>query len=488
MTYWGSDCVAFAKFARAEIDDSTLWKGKTVLESFGQLQLPICVKCGEHSEYRNACKIRVTFDGPDFDDPTRGDESVHMTASPSHLYDDLTLHVQAPKSVEALFLQSIHKGIDLTVTGSLGLSGEREINIDPTVDHVTKKMKDAQLFWGIGEADPPKWVASNIKNLVWEQFKKYPLLHKSQVMQVYQEFADSYRSDVISLIPTEKEIDAIVEVISEVRSALRPYSKLSEDEYSFGSTWLSSPRDAKEISNKLSSDEAKIFREKYDTLWGTFNIYAIIQSGEKDFGALAQGFEPKVEEIEDVAHKLLDLDQRYFSPTLENLLINALIYAETVEFARNVHSKEKILGFSVPSPMKGTRSDKVDNPLVTLSKLLWKFFVEALSVGLTFAIAYFVTSQDVVSSWVITTGITLFRWALNEVKAIFKNDRMTQLELVSEMVMLHELTNKPILSSQYLYAEAVRVSQKGAAFKPVVFLLLERQINRQKRNVQHPHG
>jgi hypothetical protein len=125
---------------------------------------------------------------------------------------------------------------------------------------------------------------------------------------------------------------------------------------------------------------------------------------------------------------------------------------------------------------------------VTLSKLLWKFFLEALSVGLTFAIAYFVTSQDVVSSWVITTGITLFRWALNEVKAIFKNDRMTQLELVSEMVMLHELTNKPIFSSQYVYAEAVRVGQKGAAFKPVVFLLLERQINRQKRNVQHTHG
>ena len=88
----------------------------------------------------------------------------------------------------------------------------------------------------------------------------------------------------------------------------------------------------------------------------------------------------------------------------------------------------------------------------------------------------------------ITTGITLFRWALDVVREIFKNDRKTQLQLVSEMAMLHELTNKPIFSSQYVYAEAVRVSQKGAAFKPVVFLLLERQINRQKRNVQHTHG
>lgn len=487
MSILDRQCVAFARLTRAQFVTSVLWNGKTILESQGLLLSPIYVRCGEQYDNFQTCKVRITFDGLAHGDDTLIKECVRLSAS-NHDFDaGLTLYVQAPKSLEALLLQSIQQGIQLTVTGLMGLSDHREIVIDPESGFVNKQLEDAHLSWGIGDFDPPQWVGSTLKNVVWAQFEKYPLLHRSQVWKVYQEFADSFGKDAYSLVPTAEEVDAIVEVISDVRSSLRPYKKLSGDEDSFGSTWFSSPQRAKEISAKLSSDEAKTFCKKYDTLWGTFNIYAIVQSGEKDFGALAEDYEPKLEEIEEAAHKLLDMDQRYFSQTLENLLINALIYAETVEYARNVYSKEKFLGVSVPSPLKGLRSGKTDNPLVALSKLLWQFGVEALSIGLTFAAAYFVTSQDSVSSWVITTGLTLYRWVLNLVREVFSDDRKNKLELASAMMGLHDLTNKPIFSSQYVYAEAVRVSQKGAIFKPAVLLLLERQIYRQQKNAQHTH-
>jgi hypothetical protein len=89
---------------------------------------------------------------------------------------------------------------------------------------------------------------------------------------------------------------------------------------------------------------------------------------------------------------------------------------------------------------------------------------------------------------VITTGLTLYRWALNLVREVFSDDRKNKLDLALAMMGLHDLTNKPIFSSQYVYAEVVRVSQKGAIFKPAVLLLLERQIYRQQRNVQYKHG
>lgn len=488
MSYLDRQFVAFAKLTRVQLVDTTIWKGKTVFESSCLLELPILVKCGEHSDCRQICNIRVTFDGADFGDATRSDENVQLTVSVAYFDADLTLHVQAPKSVEALFLQSIHQGIQLTVTGSIGLSDDREIVIDPANGHILKKMEKANLLWEIGESDPPQWVGPTIKELVRAKFEKYPLLHRSQVRQVYQEFADSYLNDMSSPIPTTEEVDDIVEVISDVRSSLRPYEKVPGDEDSFGSIWFSSPQHAKEISVKLSSDESEIFCKKYDTLWGNFDIHAIVQSGEKDHGALAEGYEPKAEEIEEAAHKLLKMDSRRFSETLENVLINALIYVETVGFVRYVYSKEKIFGHIVSSQLKGRSNEKVDNPFVALSKFLWKCGVEALIIGLTFAAAHFVTSQDPTSSWVITTGLTLYRWALNLVREIYAGDRKRNLKLASSMIELHALTNKPIFSSQYVYAEAVRVSQQGAVFSPAVMLLLERQISRQQKNAQHTHG
>ncbi len=59
----------------------------------------------------------------------------------------------------------------------------------------------------------------------------------------------------------------------------------------------------------------------------------------------------------------------------------------------------------------------------------------------------------------ITTGLTLYRWALNLVREIYGDDReKKQLNLASAMIDLHALTNKPIFSSQYIYGEVVRVS------------------------------
>jgi len=77
----------------------------------------------------------------------------------------------------------------------------------------------------------------------------------------------------------------------------------------------------------------------------------MIQYGDAKKSEQLDGFDPKVHEIEELAGKLLSLKVAR-SKTLEDCVLDALVFSETIAFARTFYSKKKMLGMKLQEPLK----------------------------------------------------------------------------------------------------------------------------------------
>lgn len=491
MSYLDRQIIAFGKLNNAKIIDSTS-NDLFILESNGLLEQLIEIRCGDCSEFIRTCNIHVVFDEAVPEDAYPQNKCVKLTAFVQNYvrnvdgnlvsFDvDLTLRILVPGARKARFLQAIYHGLQITVTGCIESVDRRKINVDEEISYIEQPLEQVHVLWGVGQSERPIWYDQARKQAIWACFENYPLWQQSQVERIYQDFANSFANVEPLKIPTSDEVDSINEVISDVRSSLRPYEKEPGGEDAFGSIWFSEPRYAKTVAAKLPSDEAEKFCKKFDTLWKNFETSRVVKDGESNYGAQHEGFEPKADEIELAAEKLMALSNDHFSETLENVLINALIYTETVEYARYIYSKEKFLGQTVASPLRGLNKDGGKNELGGMGKMIGKTLMEFFSIGLTFVVAYFVTNQDSNSSWTITTGITLYRWLFKLLIELKGDKQQKQIDLALAMMNLHAFTIRPDVNPAIVRQEVIRVSQLGAIFSPAVINLLDRQISRRQK-------
>ena len=307
-----------------------------------------------------------------------------------------------------------------------------------------------------------------IKQLNGLVFKDY-----SQLGFIIRQFDESAERAGISFDSDSEEISEAKEIIKSLRPAYREYKETS----SGYNIWSSDKEDFSKEIDSCPPEEQENLKKQYDTIWRYYDIATILKIGEKDSQPVKDGLNPRVDDIEEIASRLLSL-KRIHSRSLENLIVGSLIYCETVAFARTVVSSEKMFGTKVPSEIKGSGSTGF---LETVGKAtgqtIFYYFKEALKIALTYGISSLLTGNEVVANWVITCSYTACRWYFSN-KAANTDFDVTSYQLLSKMATLHTYFNKSVVNFPLLRDQLYKLEAEGARFSPMVYEVIDHVISR----------
>lgn len=329
---------------------------------------------------------------------------------------------------------------------------------------------------------PPQWMEDRLAksvaaSLAFEHFgNSYGTPTFSQIEKIIEEFARSVAASEIDSALRGSLIARIHVLLREARVAFRRVLNVAGNEYVNG--WGLSPHEfEKAISDR---DEKRIseLKGQYATLWKHFSINNVVAHGEAKYGATVDWFEPKVDQLEDVAFNLL-MDRRMHSPTFEWTLINALIYAECIAVAQDVSvlSGQTLFGLNLPGELKGVGTWQFG--LKQFVRSIWSLAYEVLKIGLTYFIANVLTSGNEQTTWIITTGVTIARWIYSAVRWNGKKPEVRQLELFSKMVVAHDMVKTIHFNARALRDYLYRHAGEGVVFSPWVYNLLDARIRRE---------
>jgi hypothetical protein len=393
-----------------------------------------------------------------------------------------TLHVNLPLGYLDKIIANLDKNLQLFISGDI----VTEVEIPPSFSSSYFPLKAFEFSFVIGDQQVPNWYSSSIE-LQTEYLIGSPLIQHGQVRQIISDFGKSSAINNILMDDESSQIELIRELISDLRTALKSedykYPNIETEHFKFLHYDI---RDFERAIVKLPKDVQKSLIKEYGHLWGKFDVSAALAWGENLHGAIDKGFEPKQEDLEFIAIRLLKL-QPLRSTTLESILINSLIYAETIAFGRNILSKEKMFGVSIPAKIikSDDQKDGFLNITKIMSKALWidakRLVSEVVKIGLTYFVALAITQENTLAAWVITTGYTFFRWW----KVIFTSAHTkgeNKLDLLKKMTALHSLANNYNYNPQYLREQLIDVSNHGAVFSPLIFSLLDLQIEDLKKS------
>lgn len=214
------------------------------------------------------------------------------------------------------------------------------------------------------------------------------------------------------------------------------------------------------------------------TQFGSITILrAFLGLGRKNSQPVKDGFNPNVEDIEEVASRLLMLKSIY-SRSLETLIISSLIYCETIAFARTVVSSEKMFGSKVSTEIKGSDSGGFVETVGKATRQVVLYYIkEALKIGLTYGISSILTGNEVIANWVITCSYTVCRWYFAN-KNANTDFEVTSYSLLGKLVTLHTYFNKGVVNFPLLRYQLYNLETEGARFSPIVYEVLDRVIAR----------
>ncbi|MFZ3324202.1 MAG: hypothetical protein WA190_17640 [Usitatibacter sp.] len=152
------------------------------------------------------------------------------------------------------------------------------------------------------------------------------------------------------------------------------------------------------------------------------------------------------------------------SPTLEWLLIDNLLFNETIEFYRSQDWIPRLDG-----PMAILRS-------TTWTLIKWTFKEGFLLIG-TAAIAGLLDPAKGIGFWAVVATITLARWMKPNQVEVAKEKTI---KLLNDMAAAQHLMHRRDFNARQLREALYEISSRGAVFSPCAFSLLDRRIRREE--------
>jgi len=284
------------------------------------------------------------------------DEGEDETVEPITIFEPkIRLTVQLPKTELHEFLKHLNTDFFIFISGSL--NNIVDFQLEKTWLHL--ELQDFEYVYLINQKQV-RWYFDGIESIATLYLKKLSIGQRGQLPRIVNELSESAAHAGYIVEDGDKELETLFDLISDLRSALRSHETDPSADYDYSNLWH---RDATRFQAAIKTfpdSKQKEFLEKYNDLWANIDILNALKRGEDKYGAIARGFDTKQDEIENVAHKFLTL-KHLRSKTLEKVLINSLIYTETVAFGRTILSKKKFLGVSIPSIID---SKEVESPRV----------------------------------------------------------------------------------------------------------------------------
>lgn len=308
---------------------------------------------------------------------------------------------------------------------------------------------------------------------IYNYLERFHCTRYGQMWRIVSEFVESLPNDDLENA-WNTDRSSIVSILEQLKPAFKAHKNVSPNNDM--NIWeLDKEAYLACFSNESSNSSSKE-KIEFDTVWRYFSIVSIVSSGEDNqYAPNAQGFEPKTEEIETIASYILQCKYSN-SPTLEKLILDGLIYTETIAFAQNVYSDEELLGAKLQSKIKGTSNS---------SSKFWKrqiknLLKEGAGIAVTFVIASFLTGSNETAAWIITSIYTATRWITTAMN-LEKTSEFIQHNLLSKMVQIHHYFSKSLVNPELLRNQLYKVESLGASFSPYVYEILDKQINSKKK-------
>jgi hypothetical protein len=212
-----------------------------------------------------------------------------------------------------------------------------------------------------------------------------------------------------------------------------------------------------------------------------FDPEQVIHKGQDKAGAGAEGFRNVESELNSLAAKLLE-NPGVHSRELEWALLDALVYAECIAFAQIIFSKTKMYGQRVPDMLKGAEPAKSVLPQLVpaIASDLRSYGIEALKIAATLAVSYVLAAENLSTAWVITTGVTLFRWLRPVLFWKELNPQVKERELLEKLFAIYRLLGHYDFNARQLREIVVSVSKDGIVFSRYVLNILDARIKREE--------
>lgn len=248
-------------------------------------------------------------------------------------------------------------------------------------------------------------------------------------------------------------IESITDLIGEIRSC-HPF-----DNHELSQLLTLPPEEFTTKANQLSVENKKEIQYFYDNFWQHNNIFTLFNQGKiKDYTAFKI---ISIEEVETLAN--LYLDNKFFkSNTLEYLIIDSLLFAETIEFVNN----------KCNLPVQ-----KTWNLVVNFFEIVFKFLLkEGISLFITAIVASAIDSSQGTNYWIAFATITIIRW-LNPNKLEKMKFRGLLVSIFFEMMVFYDAKFKHSEFNTKLIQEMLfNLERKGASYSHWVYHILDRRL------------
>lgn len=206
------------------------------------------------------------------------------------------------------------------------------------------------------------------------------------------------------------------------------------------------------------------------------------------------------EGVEYVAELYLEADD-FVSPQLEWAIVDALVFQRVTEFA----SACAFAG-NLPNPpdgqllngplLPGTGASQMGAKLPTWSAALGNSIARASTriatelaiLALTWGISDWVTGGDGSAKWTLFTGLNAVRWVRSAIYARGSSGAgakgVTNLQMLWDMGIAHERV--PAMHVGLLRHLLYRLEERGAAFSPAVYTILDKRAKREASSDTKP--
>lgn len=197
--------------------------------------------------------------------------------------------------------------------------------------------------------------------------------------------------------------------------------------------------------------------------------------------------------VEYIAQLYLRADD-FVSPLLEWAIVDALVFDRVTEFASFCASTGNLpdvpAGQLLEGPLlPGTGTFQMGAKLPSwlsvfgggIAQVVGKLVAELIALGVTWGIADWITSGDDPAKWTLFTGITAARWVCGALRSRNSDGAdakgTTNLQMLWDMGIAHERV--PAMNLGLLRHLLYRLEERGAAFNPAVYSILDKRARRE---------
>ncbi len=215
--------------------------------------------------------------------------------------------------------------------------------------------------------------------------------------------------------------------------------------------------------DELSAFDAKSasrLSDDYDTIWLHRDSQLIVAGGNLDSQKIG---ELRASDLDDAAYHYLGT--KLHSPRLEQTLIDGLLYAETVAYAR-----------SLPDVATATWASVKIAMLQGTVKLIWSAGKEAVALFLTAIAASVADSTHGVAFWVVFSAVTAVRWLRPKPLAV---EKLRMYRLLCSMASVQQRLHHRCFNAKLIRELLYGLEKDGAVFSPLVYNLLDWRIARE---------